>query len=47
MGAPGYSLLVLQDGEAAVTRAGQIAKLELGDFFGEIALLTDTSTRRL
>jgi CRP-like cAMP-binding protein len=39
-GAPGYSLFVLQGGEASVTSNGEhIAKLRPGDFFGEIALL--------
>src|SRR5919199_2488157 len=41
-GAPGYSLFVLQRGEATVTRDDEpIGKLGPGDFFGEIALLTD------
>jgi len=41
-GAPGYSLFVLQRGEATVTSAGNVlAKLGPGDFFGEIALLGD------
>jgi voltage-gated potassium channel len=40
-GAPGYSLFVLQRGEASVTSDDQqIAELGPGDFFGEIALLT-------
>jgi CRP-like cAMP-binding protein len=47
-GGPGYSLFVLQRGEASVTSDGQqIAKLGPGDFFGEIALLarrTHTAT---
>jgi CRP-like cAMP-binding protein len=39
-GAPGYSLFVLQRGEATVTSEGNaIAQLGAGDFFGEIALL--------
>jgi CRP-like cAMP-binding protein len=41
-GAPGYSLFVLQRGEATVTSGGNaLAKLGPGDFFGEIALLAD------
>jgi CRP-like cAMP-binding protein len=41
-GAPGYSLFVLQTGEASVTSGGrQIRELGPGDFFGEIALLSE------
>jgi CRP-like cAMP-binding protein len=41
-GAPGYSLFVLRRGEASVTSDGrQIATLGPGDFFGEIALLSE------
>jgi voltage-gated potassium channel len=40
-GAPGYSLFVLEEGAATVSSGGdEIGKLEAGDFFGEIALLT-------
>ena len=39
-GAPGYSLFVIQDGSATVTRGGEfVATLGPKDFFGEIALL--------
>lgn len=39
-GSPGYSLFVLQRGEATVATAGEpVAKLGPGDFFGEIALI--------
>jgi voltage-gated potassium channel len=41
-GAPGYSLFVLQRGTATVTSDGKsIGELGPGDFFGEIALLSD------
>ena len=41
-GAPGYSLFVLQTGEASVTSDDrQIRRLRPGDFFGEIALLAE------
>jgi voltage-gated potassium channel len=41
-GAPGYSLFVLQRGNATVTSDGRsVAELGPGDFFGEIALLAD------
>jgi CRP-like cAMP-binding protein len=39
-GASGYSLFVLQEGKALVTRGDEpIGELGPGDFFGEIALL--------
>ena len=39
-GTPGYSFFVIQEGTASVTRDGEeMAELEPGDFFGEIALL--------
>ena len=41
-GAPGYTFFVLAQGSAAVTTNGeQIASLEAGDFFGEVAILGD------
>jgi CRP-like cAMP-binding protein len=41
-GAPGYTFFVLAQGSAAVTTNGeQIASLEPGDFFGEVAILGD------
>lgn len=43
-GAHGYSFFVLTDGNATVTAKGErLAALEPGDFFGEIALLGDSS----
>jgi CRP-like cAMP-binding protein len=41
-GDPGHALLVLLAGTASVATGGEpVRKLERGDFFGEIALLTD------
>jgi CRP-like cAMP-binding protein len=41
-GAPGYSFFVLDEGSAVVTADGkELATLEQGDFFGEIAILGD------
>jgi CRP-like cAMP-binding protein len=45
-GAPGYSLFILLDGTATVTsREAELARLEPGDFFGEIALLGSEGRR--
>ena len=45
-GAPGYSFFVLLEGGAAVTSDGaELAVLGPGDFFGELALLTEDGTR--
>jgi len=45
-GAPGYALFVLIDGSATVTSGDdELATLGAGDFFGEIALLADESSR--
>jgi CRP-like cAMP-binding protein len=42
-GAPGFSLFVLLDGTAEVTREDlPLSTLRAGDFFGEIALLEET-----
>jgi len=42
-GRPGREFFVLVDGSALVTKKGQkVAELKGGDWFGEIALLTDT-----
>jgi CRP-like cAMP-binding protein len=42
-GAPGFSLFVLLDGTAEVTREDlPLSTLGAGDFFGEIALLEET-----
>jgi CRP-like cAMP-binding protein len=39
-GSPGYTLFVLQQGTATVSRDGEtVTTLNAGDFFGEIALL--------
>jgi CRP/FNR family transcriptional regulator, cyclic AMP receptor protein len=44
-GTPGREFFVLLEGEAAVSRAGvEINHLGPGDFFGEIALLSDRPT---
>jgi CRP-like cAMP-binding protein len=41
-GAPGFSLFILLEGTAAVTReAAELGILGPGDFFGEIALMGD------
>jgi CRP-like cAMP-binding protein len=41
-GKPGMEAFVIVDGNARVTRSGRkIANLEAGDWFGEIALLSD------
>ena len=42
-GRPGREFFVLVDGSALVTKKGKkVAELKGGDWFGEIALLTDT-----
>jgi CRP/FNR family cyclic AMP-dependent transcriptional regulator len=42
-GRPGREFFVLVDGTAKVTRSGRkLAELSAGDWFGEIALITDT-----
>ena len=41
IGQPGSGLFVIQDGEVQVELSGRVVTRGPGDFFGEIALLTD------
>jgi monovalent cation:H+ antiporter, CPA1 family len=41
IGQPGSGLFVIQDGEVQVELNGRVVSRGRGDFFGEIALLTD------